>query len=361
MSEKFSEDTVEINDVNTNQSLQLSELPFVNIYLRIDEDVDKTVAFYKPIIEKGSNALHHSPIPVSFSLSLKELRDAINNEEHNDFSIDFQDIRLRGAKIHTFSDEIWVCLRRFPSEPPLLESLNFKPHEVAKFRSWGRRPGLILVGGATGAGKTTTIVGILNDYLLKYGEVAYTIEDPVEYYLQGPVGEYGLCFQIPVHEDEEWAKAIKTALRFAPRYIFLGEVRTSAAARQLLRAANSGHIVMCTVHGGSIPEILGAIHQLAEMEMGETAKSMLADGLTAVIHQRLERGVPIIKMLSTETGSSDPVRQVIRGGEFHKLGDIIEKQENIMKTTLGGSGMPTAQVHRAIGAMTTKTVSGNKS
>ncbi len=235
-------------------------------------------------------------------------------------------MRLRGVHLNVFGDQRWVCLRRFPTEVPELDALSFAPDVLKAFQSWGRRSGLIVIGGSTRAGKTTTATALLRHYLREHGQVAITIEDPIEYDLQGRHGEEGFCLQIPVYKDDQWADRLKDALRSAPRYILLGEVRTTQAARNLLRAANSGHLVITTVHGGRVEETLSAIVQMAQAELQDMAMSLLADGLLAVVHQRIEGGRPVNEILSTRDDNSDLIRAMIRAGKLQTLSSEIARQ-----------------------------------
>jgi twitching motility protein PilT len=330
---------------------KLGELDFSDLYVRIDT---RDTSRYAPTPRRGSTLPRNMPVPAEFEPGIDLLRAVFQRQEHDDFALDLEDMRLRGSRCTLFGEQRWVALRRLPVDPPLLDELGFPASLVSEFRSWSNRGGLIIVGGATRAGKTTTAVALLTDYLRANGGVAVTVEDPVEYYLQGEHGDGNFCFQREVHEDDEWGEAVKAALRWAPRYIFLGEVRTPAAAKWLLRAATSGHLAMCTVHGGSINETLIAILQIAQSELGDTAPILLADGLCAVLHQKLINGRVHAEVLRTEPSIADPVRVAIRAGKLQQLGTQIEQQAILrdqgMSRALGsddadssGAGMGTSR------------------
>lgn len=316
---------------------KLSELDFTDLYVRIDA---RDISRYAPVPRRGSTLPRNLPVPEDYEPEIDLLRSTLERQEHDDFALDLEDMRMRGSRCDVFGEQKWVAMRRLPLDPPKLDDLGFRPEVVQQFRSWGQRSGLIVIGGATRAGKTTTAVAILTDFLRTHGGVAISVEDPVEYYLQGAHGIGGYCFQREVHTDSGWGEAVKKALRWAPTYIFLGELRTPAAAKGLLRAATSGHLAICTVHGGSIEETLSAILQIAQTELGETAAAILADGLCGVVHQSIVQGKPNVHLLATEPVQSDPVKGAIRAGKLQILGTQIEQQSVLRKQ--GGNEEATA-------------------
>jgi twitching motility protein PilT len=307
---------------------QLRNLDFTDIYVRTDS---QDISRYSPTPRRGASVPRNLRVPEEFDEEITVLRGMLSRQQDDDFSLEFDGMRMRGSRCSLFADQRWVALRRLPMDPPRLSELGFRPEVLTEFLSWGRRTGLVVIGGATRVGKTTTAVGILTEFLHTFGGVAFTIEDPIEYYLQGEHGDAGYCFQRQIQEDPEWGEALKTALRWAPRYIFLGEVRTSAAAERLLRAATSDHLVICTVHGGSVEQTLGAILQSARAELGETAAPLLADGLCAVVHQSLPNGRPNVRILTTDPTGADPVRTAVRSGKLHMLGTQISQQAILRK------------------------------
>ena len=331
----------------------LSELDFSDLYVCLDQEGGESVpSRYNPAQRKEGRTPGCLRVPEIFEKEIDiSLRGLVVRQERDTFSIDIDDMRLRGSRISLMGDQRWVALRRFPLDAPDLNNLNFPPSVVEEFRQWGDRRGLILIGGETGAGKTTTAIALLTDYLKHYGKVAFTIEDPAEYFLQGEYGERGegFCFQTEVHDDSGWEAMLKEAFRWKPRYIFVGEIRTAAAAKWVLRAGTSGHLVICTVHGGSIEATISSLIQIAQSELGETAKTQLAEGLCAVVYQELVRGRPKVKILTTDPNSvgMDKVKSIIREGKLEALAQQIDDQNRKRgllaeseKRPVNGNNMP---------------------
>jgi twitching motility protein PilT len=338
----------------------LRELDFTDLYVCLSSPEE--ISTYTPRQKPGSRP-RNAVVPPQFAEAIDSLVKVIQKDHKaTNFSMDYDSMRMRGVHFRTTGGQEWVCLRRFPPEVPDLDNLGFSPDVLHAFKSWGKRSGLIVVGGSTRAGKTTTATALLKYYLQMHGQVAITIEDPIEYDMQGRHGEDGMCFQIPVHEEDHWADRMKDALRSGPRFILLGEVRTPAAARNLLRAANSGHLVITTVHGGRVEETLSSIVQIARNELGDMAMSLLADGLVAVVHQRLENGRPINQILATRDDSSDPIRVIIRAGKLQTLSSEIARQgisrrnevnsmeKEVVKVTPKGVVRPAAQTATTVTA-----------
>lgn len=304
-------------------SLTLNDLPFIDLYVRLDKPDQ---ALYRSK-EKGQGRANQL-VPAEFQVVIDRFSAELNPilRDANDGVIDFEGVRARLSKQRMADDTLWVCARRINTVIPDIDQLGMASHLVNHMKGLGIRDGLILVAGATGAGKTTTAVALLAHYLKTYGGTAVTIEDPAEYLLKGRHGDAGHCFQVEVQNDDDWAVCLKRALRWAPRYIFVGEIRTPKAAEQLLRAATTGHLVITTVHASTLEESLLGIQFLAEQAMGPGVLNMLSTGLTGVVHQSFREGNIWLKYVFTDPdAASDPVRSMIRDGKIGGISTYVDR------------------------------------
>jgi type II secretory ATPase GspE/PulE/Tfp pilus assembly ATPase PilB-like protein len=171
--------------------------------------------------------------------------------------------------------------------------------------------GLILVTGPTGAGKTTTLYACLN-YLNNGTRKIHTIEDPIEYTLAGVRQS-----QVNANIDVGFPELLRSVLRQAPDVIMIGEIRDPQTAEIAVRAANSGHLVLATMHA---PLAVGAVQSMLNLNV---SPAFLASSLHGVVAQRLLRTLcPACKTafdLSGVTTLFDEVRQWLAPGE----GDVI--------------------------------------
>ena len=197
---------------------KLKELVFCDLYVCIEHPI----ARYRKDRTSIVNTLN--TLSDEYRDDLDALRHTLALSVLQDFSIDHDGVRYRTARmvdVHA----TWFVLSRGVTSIPKLESLGLDPAIIQHLQGLGRTSGLILIAGATGAGKTTTSSALLAEYLTRYGDVAVTIEDPPELPLSGDYdGGKGRCFQINIEEDD-WEMALKAALRYRPRYIFVGEMR----------------------------------------------------------------------------------------------------------------------------------------
>lgn len=307
---------------------KLSEFDFVDLYVCLEGDAEPH--YQKQV--NGGNPDGNIDVPPDFREAVENLTSHLRVKfTTEEMGLTFEGVRMRAAKVRTAGGLLWAALRKVNAIPPTLEKLGVLPALVPHLRNLGKRSGLILLSGATGQGKTTTSCSLLREYLGTHGGVAFTIEDPVEYDLEGRHNKSGYCYQAEVYEDEEWAEKLKRALRWHPRYIFVGEIRTPDAANQLLRAATTGHLVITTMHAGTIEEALEGLLQLAHQAIGEQATLLLAAGITAVFNQHLTaHGLNMQFYITEPLNPASPFRACIREKRIGQTRTFIDQQTSLL-------------------------------
>ena len=261
--------------------------------------------------------------------------------EQSSYSLKYKDRYYRVERTVALEGEQF-CVRKMPVSIPDLEKLGLPKGVYDQLLRLSNRTGMILLTGATGVGKSTTISSLIKKYLSTEGGYAFTIEDPIEMPLDGVYkterGDLGLCKQT-VPPNGRWDEGIKSALRSKPRYIYVGEIRSPEAAVELLRASASGHLVFSTIHGNNVTDAINSLGKYAASSgiTEDMAYELIANGFLACIHQNLV-GAP--KRLAVEAIFANPsltmgcqVRSMIRSGRLN-LGTIIEQQKSKMDLNL---------------------------
>lgn len=226
------------------------------------------------------------------------------------------------------------CARKMPIEVPDLKQLNFPSGVLSHLISLAGCSGLILLAGATGSGKSTTVSALLKEYLERKGGYAFTIEDPIEMPLDGVYvtkeGELGLCKQT-TPPDGSWEEGIKSALRSKPRYIYLGEIRSPDVASEALRAATSGHLVLSTIHANNVSDAINALVKYAASSgiSEEMAYELVANGFLGCIHQVLigapKRAILTYLFANPDVNAGCQVRGMLRSGKLN-MATLIDQQ-----------------------------------
>lgn len=175
-----------------------------------------------------------------------------------------------------------AAIRALPSEPPRLASLGLPPGAEALTRL---PRGLVLVGGPTGSGKTTTLAALVEEINRRDARHIVTIEDPVEY--EHP-HRSSLVEQVEIGVDApDFPSALRSAMRQAPDVVVVGEMRDPETMRIALAAAETGHLVLSTVHTTDIASAVSRIADSFPAERQNTIRQELSMALAAVLTQTL--------------------------------------------------------------------------
>jgi twitching motility protein PilT len=224
-----------------------------------------------------------------------------------------------------------IVMRKAQSEMPSLASLGLTPI----FRDMAReKNGLILVTGATGSGKTTTLSAILNEINETQAVHVVTLEDPIEFIHQHKKATFN---QRELGADfDAFPSGLRSALRQAPKVILVGEMRDRATVEIALTAAETGHLVLSTIHtinaGQSINRILGMFELAEETQL----RLRLSETVRYVVSQRLTPKVNGGRILINEImGTNLRTREAIALGEDEgrSFYDIIEANATFGWTT----------------------------
>ena len=227
--------------------------------------------------------------------------------------------RLR-VNIYKENQRRGIVMRKLQCDVPSLEALHLPPvfQQIVKEKN-----GIVLVTGAAGSGKTTTLAALINQLNQTQPIHIVTLEDPIEFLHSH--GQAAISHRELGRDFSSFDQGLKAALRQAPKAILLGEIRDRETMEIALTAAETGHLVFSTLHtinaGQSINRILG----LFASDQEEQVRYRLSDTIRYIVSQRL---VPRIDgsrlMISEVIGNSLRTRESIRYGEsegktFHEI------------------------------------------
>ena len=238
-----------------------------------------------------------------------------------DFSLELANVgRFR---INAFMQRLGegMVMRLIPSKIRTLDDLDMPP--VLKDLAMKDR-GLVLVTGPTGSGKSTTLAGVV-DYINDQREHhVLTIEDPIEF-----VHSARKCNinqrEVGPH-TESFSVALRSALREDPDIILVGEMRDLETISQALTAAETGHLVLSTLHTNSAPETISRIVDVFPPHQQEQIRVQLADALLGIVAQTL---IPTLDGKSRVAGleimvATPAIRNMIRENKVHQLPSAIQ-------------------------------------
>lgn len=227
-----------------------------------------------------------------------------------------------------------LAIRLLAPAVPSLESLHL-PAAVATFAE--KPHGLVIFAGPTGSGKSTSLAAIVDRINRTSARHIITIEDPIEYRHQA---DRSIINQREIRRDvPTFADAIYGALRCDPDVLLVGEMRDPQTMHAALNAAETGHLVLTTLHTGDAPQTVDRIVGVFEGDRQEQIRIQLAQTLLGVVCMRLvpRAGGQGRRCAAEVLVATDAVRNLIRDGKTHQL-------RNVISTSRQG-GMQTLEAH----------------
>jgi twitching motility protein PilU len=273
----------------------------------------------------------------------RELADSIMSEAQRaefarelecNFALNIPDVARYRVNVFVQQLNVGLVIRSIPSEMPSFERLGLP--ETFKDVVMTKR-GLVLVVGATGSGKSTSLAAMIDHRNRNSAGHIVTIEDPVEFIHQSQ-----LC--LVTHRDvgidtHSWHHALKNTLRQAPDVILIGEIRDAETMEHAITFAETGHLCMSTLHSNSASQTLDRIINFFPEERRKQLLMDLSSNLKGIISQRLVRTedgkgrIAAIEILLNTPIVADKLLK----GEFHELKQIMGKSRELGMRTFDWS------------------------
>ena len=220
------------------------------------------------------------------------------------------------VNLHHQRGTLAASIRLLPARIPSLDSLHL-PAVLAKLAE--RRQGLVLVTGATGCGKTSTLAALIDIVNSRRQAHVVTIEDPVEYQ---HANRSSIIEQIEVGRDTpDFAGTLRSIMRQTPDVILVGEMRDAETMATVLTAAETGHLVLSTLHTNDAIQAVARILDSFPAANQPQIRQQISLALAAVIAQQLVPGLDgVSRWPATEILiANDAARALIRKGDDHQL------------------------------------------
>lgn len=270
--------------------------------------------------------------PLEHGDAERAVREILNDdrlkhfEEHGevDFSLSYRGIgRFRGNAFRQ-RGEASLVLRRIDTKVPTIDGLGL-PKVLEKLVM--QRNGLVLVVGATGSGKSTTLAAMIDHRNVSAGGHILTLEDPIEYMHEH---KKSIVAQREVGTDtDSFMSGMKSALREAPDVILMGEVRDLETMEFALKFSNTGHLTLSTLHANNSITTMERIFGFFPKEGLEAQAKRVAQNLRAIICQRLVPGIGGGKVAAIEILiNTGYIADLISKMELASIKDAIERGHN---------------------------------
>ena len=297
-----------------------------NLRMRIDGKL-------RSIVGEGTQMTEEDMVSIMDQTLHADQKDRCNKMFKDNGSADYayevvlagKPIRYR-VQVYKYMAKIAIAMRRIRYEIPTFEELNLPPIYKTVMENIEQK-GIIIVGGETGSGKSSTLAAMLG-YLAKHSDKhIVTIEDPVEFVFRGTPGlvhqrEMGLDFP-------DYAEALRAALREDPNVIMVGEMRDADTVHATIKAAETGHLVLTSLHTATAAWTFSRILNFFHEAEHDAVRLNLSYNLIAIMNQMLlpseHKDIGLVP--ATEVFVNTPsVRQYLKDKDKEsQLADVIKE------------------------------------
>ena len=268
--------------------------------------------------------------PLAAALLTDAERVALNRDHAVDLSFSLPgEARVRGH-MYRHAGGLAAAFRVLARKAPTLATLNL-PVDLSALADGG--PGLIIVSGPTGSGKSTTLAALAQQALSRRGGLLVTLEDPIEHVYDDSASStrMALVRQRAIGEHTpSFAAGLRAALREDPDVLLVGEMRDAESILHALTAAETGHLVLTTLHSRDTASAIARMLDVVPPERQATVRGQLAAALKAIVAQRLvprasgNGRVPVLEVLRPTSG----VRALIRDGKLEGIASALQAGGN---------------------------------
>ena len=273
-----------------------------------------------------------------FSLLTPQQKEALTTNKELDFSAAYGggiygDIGRFRVNAYYQRGKLSAAFRFLPKSIRTIEELQMPKvcHTFANLRQ-----GLILVTGPTGQGKSTTLAAIVNEINMTRADHILTIEDPIEYMY--PTGKSIISQRELGFDTHSWNMALRSALREDPDVVLVGEMRDPDTIAAAITIAETGHLVLSTLHTNSAAQTIDRILDSFPSHQQDQVKAQLAFTLRGIISQRLIPQLSGGRIPATEILiGTQAIASNIREGKTHLIDSVIQTSQDVGMMTLDAS------------------------
>ena len=257
----------------------------------------------------------------AIELMNEEQLDSFTRELELDFAISEPGLGRFRVNVFHQRGNVSMVLRYITAELPTLDELGM-PEQMKELVMLRR--GLILMVGATGSGKSTTLAAMINHRNEKTSSHIITVEDPIEFLHPN---KQSIVNQREVGLDtKSYHRALKSAMRAAPDVLQIGEIRDHESMQSALDMAGTGHLVLATLHANNAPETLDRIINMFPTQQHKQVFMDLGHYLRAILSQRLVRARTGKRVAAVELMINTPhIKDLILKGDIAEVKDALRE------------------------------------